>query len=496
MTNPSDKKLYPSESKLLQPPSLSTIKEPDPAQPLKKASTEQTSVRWLSTSFGKLLQIAGVFLVSTVGAWSVSSVIDDRSYRQEEMRQEIYQSWGPSQLIKPPTIAVPFQYYAEGYTQYLQISPQDLEIKTIVRPESKRRNLFHANVYVAEVEMSGTFQLPPERSINELTKMSSHSYDIAKDKPGNIHWDEALVYIQLTGLQGFNTTKPMEWNGQKSFWSPCLELSLIAKDCVGTSVVTPVKLAAPMSTAGTPYKFSTKFQIRGSETLTFALEGQRNKMEMRSIWPNPSFNGDVLPEISNVDDGGFTAIWTTNSRRTSPIWTNGKIETMTTDRSIVLTKAGVTLLDEMPIYQVIERVSKYQSLFLALAFTCYFLFELLSGIRIHIVPYGLLGLSLILFPLLLVSIGEIIGFDWGYLISSSMVLGQAIGYTKTVAQSGLLPLVFGLLMLTLFGFLYVVIGLDVYALLLGTLALFLALSVVMMVTRKVNWYGSPVPQAA
>ena len=112
----------------------------------------------------------------------------------------------------------------------------------------------------------------------------------------------------------------------------------------------------------------------------------------------------------------------------------------------------MTLQEAVPTYAMVDRTAKYSILFLALTYLTLFLFETLSRVRIHLVQYGMVGLSLSLFALLLISIAEPLGFTVSYAIS--------------------------------------VLSLDAYALLAGTVALFVILSVVMRVTRRVNWSAS------
>jgi inner membrane protein len=138
---------------------------------------------------------------------------------------------------------------------------------------------------------------------------------------------------------------------------------------------------------------------------------------------------------------------------------------------------------------MINRVSKYGILIVALSFTTYFLFELLSGLRIHAAQYALLGASLTLFPLLLVSLAETLDFTLGYGAAASMVLAQASGFTVAVTRRWLASAGFAALLAGLFGFLFVLLRLETYALLSGSLALFAALSAVMVLTRRVDWWG-------
>jgi len=148
---------------------------------------------------------------------------------------------------------------------------------------------------------------------------------------------------------------------------------------------------------------------------------------------------------------------------------------------------GVALIEPVQTYRMVSRAAKYAVMFVALASLTYLLFELVAGVRIHIVQYALLGASLVLFPLLLLAIAEPLGFGAAYAISAAMVMGQAGLYTAAVVGRRLLASIFAMVLGGLFGFLYVVLSLESFSLLVGAVALFLALSAVMLVTRRVRW---------
>jgi inner membrane protein len=149
---------------------------------------------------------------------------------------------------------------------------------------------------------------------------------------------------------------------------------------------------------------------------------------------------------------------------------------------------GAELLEVAPTYRMVDRASKYAVLFLTLSFLTYFLFELAARLRIHLVQYGLLGASIGLFSLLLISLSEPLGFEKGYVISSALVLLQASFYTAAVTRRFRLALTFFLILAALFGFLYVVLTMETYSLMVGSLALFVALSLIMMATRRLDWW--------
>ena len=147
---------------------------------------------------------------------------------------------------------------------------------------------------------------------------------------------------------------------------------------------------------------------------------------------------------------------------------------------------GVDLIEATPVYRTIARVTKYGLLIVVLAFSTYVLFELLSGVRVALLQYGLLGASLSLFTLLLLLVSELAGYTAGYILSAAMVTAQASLYTLSVTRHLRQAGIFAAMLSTVFGFLYVLLSLVSYALVVGSMAIFVVLSILMGVTQKVQ----------
>jgi len=187
---------------------------------------------------------------------------------------------------------------------------------------------------------------------------------------------------------------------------------------------------------------------------------------------------------SNVTSQGFEAHWQIAEFGSPPTSISASIvDGAMWKRSTI----GVDLIEATPIYRMITRVAKYGLLFVVLSFATYFFFELLSHVRIHVVQYGLLAASLSLFALLLLSLSEPIGYTAGYVVSAALVLIQSTLYTAAVAKRAGPALIFATMQAGLFTFIYVVLALETYSLLIGALALFVVVSVLMVLTQRVNW---------
>jgi inner membrane protein len=351
-------------------------------------------------------------------------------------------------------------------------------------PQQRRRGLFHATVYDAKVNMQGSFFVPGEARLKEFVS----------DKTGHFLWDQAfLAFGTTTALSGLRTEDNVSIGGKDSAWQPCLEAIRYELDCKGAAMV----VARLEGDAGTPLAgnvpFKSAISLRGTTSFNVLFGGKELDLAVRSSWPSPSFVGDALPATSNVGAEGFDASWQIAEFGSPRMSAAGLIAEPLMWQGA---KVGVDLIEATPIYRMITRVAKYGLLFVILSFATYFFFEFLSRLRIHVVQYGLLGLSLSLFSLLLLSLAEPIGYTMGYVVSAALVLAQSSLYTAAVAKRATPALVFAGMLTTLFAFLYVLLGLETYSLLIGALALFAVVSVLMFVTQRIDWSALPLAGGA
>ena len=254
--------------------------------------------------------------------------------------------------------------------------------------------------------------------------------------------------------------------------------------------------AAPFSGGAAPpaatIAFAATIELRGTGPFGINPIGRQVELKANAPWSTPSFSGIALPSHYQVDGGRFAADWTITSNPTTGrwMWTSAKMPSCdngSTAANGSSPQIGVELIEAVPIYHMTERASKYAVLFLSLAFLTYFLFETIAETPVHLVQYGLLGLSITLFGLLLISFSEPLGFTAAYAVSSGLVLGQASLFTWSVTRARRLAAIFAAILAALFGFLYVVLSLESFALLVGSIALFAALSLVMIATRRISW---------
>jgi inner membrane protein len=457
---------------------------PVPAQPASSPASE--ALAGFAGPALKIVLIAALFLLMLLPLSFVSTLIVERQERQSEVLREFRGSWGPEQSVLGPILVVPYRAAVDDRPNYLHITPIRLAATAHLVPETRRRGLFRAVVYTAQVNLKGTFQIPDAA--------------ILKNFAGDLAWKDSFVVLRATDLRAVSSTAQLNWNGRPLPWTDCAEsgntgcerdLFVVAR--VGLSV-------APSPNASIP--FETNIDLRGTQAFWVAPLGKEVDVRVDAPWSTPSFIGATLPASTSVGEGHFDASWHVASNVATTRWLWSSAWIVDTDatlrgRSEPEYRVGVELLEPVPTYRMVERSAKYASLFLALSFLTYFLFEAISGTRIHVIQYGLLGLSISLFALLLISFSEPLGFAAGYAVSSVLVLLQASIYTATVTRQRRQAVAFAGVLAALFGFLYVVLSLETYSLLVGSVALFAALSIAMAAMRHVDWshgqWGRPKP---
>ena len=233
--------------------------------------------------------------------------------------------------------------------------------------------------------------------------------------------------------------------------------------------------------------FSVKMRLRtdGASRVGLAAFARETTLTLRGDWPDPSFDGGVLPDEREVTEDGFNATWRiTYLARGTP----GAAADISLD-ALIGAGPGVTLLDTANPYQSVVRALKYAPMFLGLVFLTYFLFETTSGRRAHPAQYILVGLAQLVFYMLMLSVSEIAGFNLGFLAAAvatvlaiSLYAGSVFGTRKSAMQA---MAVFS----TLYAFIYLLMRLEDYALLVGSLASFAAIAATMWMTRNLDWYG-------
>ena len=414
----------------------------------------------------------------------VRNVILERQDRQQSVVNEIGQLWGYRQQVLGPILAIPYRdpfINGRGEVDHRDRTayflPDRYDIGADVQSEIRHRGIFEAVVYNADILLAGTFQVPPRT-------------EWATDD-SQIFWDDAVVILGASDLRSIDNVVTIDWNGSALPLEP-------GAPALSSLINARMSARVPgLETAvGQAIAFEARLNLNGSDSLTFVPLGRESHISIRSDWPDPSFTGAFLPDQRSISDQGFEADWTVSyyGRPFPQSWT--AVAGRSSGDDINAASFGVRFVQPVSAYLQSERSAKHGVLFIIFTFAVFFLFETVAGLRIHIFQYGLVGMSLSLFYLLLISVAEHLGFAAAYGIGATAVVGQIVLYTAGILASIKRSVTIGVLLAALYGGLFVLMGLEDFALLFGSVALFVALGAVMFVTRKIDWYAVKRPASA
>jgi len=421
-----------------------------------------------STSF-KFVVIGFLSLLLLIPVGQIRSLIMERQERSISAALEVSEKWGLDQTITGPFLTIPLKETRtlNGKEEYiwshLHVLPEELNISGKVVPEEKKRGIYKTVVYESGMRISGNLVLPASL----LDQISEQ--DIINNT--------LFLCLGITDLRGIKEVS-ITVNGSVMEEMPGLPTTeLIAK-----GIHIPL---SPQLLSTSPISFLIDLRLDGSSELSFIPVGKTTEVEIESNWADPSFGGSFLPIPSRTETGseGFQAIWEVNylNRSYPQHWFNNAA-------SLSDSGFGVQFLIPVDHYQKSMRSVKYALMFIALSFLIFFLTELISGIRLHPIQYLLVGMALVVFYTLLISLAEHLGFDPAYLISSLATVILIALYVKSSTGRSKQGLITGSLLLVLYAFLYTTLQLQDFSLLFGSVGIFTVITIIMFVSRKVNWY--------
>jgi inner membrane protein len=421
-------------------------------------------------------------LVLFVPLGAVRSTIEERHALSGSVLQDIKASGVREQRILGPILIVPYTrtttaevtdtgtgvktIQTSTETGHLHFLPASLAIKAQVDTETRQRGIYSALVFRARHGLEGAFAVPEGFGVTAAPNVS-------------YAWHDAYVVVGLGDTRGIRGTPTLRWNGRPLSWDAGTRgLGL------GSGIHSVVG-ALPTQARRIP--FAIQLDLGGTESMAYVPVGEETQVTMKAAWPHPSFGGDFLPDSRTITERGFEAAWKTSHLASS---IESVVATCLADHcGSSITAMDVAFVDPVDVYLKSERAAKYGFLFIAITFLVFFLFEVLKKLAIHPVQYGLVGVALSLFFLLLLALSEHVAFWLAYAIATAACVGLLGAYVSYVLRGARRALGFTGLLTVLFGALYVLLQSEDFALLLGAGLLFGILAVVMLVTRRIDWYG-------
>jgi inner membrane protein len=400
-------------------------------------------------------------LVLLIPLRMIDGVIADRRTFEAEATKSVSEAWGGPQTFTGPVIVMPYRRATDQAPFYLTLLPEKLTIDGRIVPEQRRRGLFAVNVYAATLDVVAEFRTA------ELREMATDGR--------LLDWSAARLELGLSDVRSIDGAT-VEIDGQRVDWGP---------GSGGALSALKANLRALIGRETVSVRFN--LTVAGSDKLGIVPLGRRTDVALSSSWPTPSFTGR-LPLSQSIDKEGFRAKWSAGhlGRPYSQLWDSGNARNDPSIRSVVDSALGVTLLTPIDAYRETDRAIKYGVMFIGLSFVACLLFELATGTRPHVAQYGLIGLALCVFYLLLLSIAEQAGFALAYLASASAVVLQATLYNWALRRRAGPALAFGAVLAVLYAGLYSLLQLEDVALLAGSLVLFAVLSAAMWLTRNIH----------
>ena len=416
----------------------------------------------------KAIIIGFLTLLMLIPGAMIQNMISERQQRSEETIQKINSKWSNAQTVNGPVLEIPYQTtnlneknIVETEIHKLYITPELLTINATLIPEERHYGIYKSILYKSDLSISGKFR----------------KLDLGVPANSVILWKEASIRIGISDLRGMTNNLDFVLNN-----SHLTAEAGGAKDAIGQGLVITLKNYDSWQSPN-DLTFSTNLKLNGSSNINFIPLGKTTLVSMNGAWKSPGFIGSFTPEY-NINDKGYTAKWKVLhfNRNIPETWTDKEFQSFSD------TSFGVNMVDPVDHYQQNMRSAKYALMFIALTFVVFFFVEILTKTRIHPIQYLLVGIALILFYSLLLSISEQLNFGAAYLLATIATIGLIATYAHSIfknkMQTSILVTFLGILYL----FLYVVLQLEDIALLIGSIGLFIILGTIMYFSGKINWY--------
>jgi len=432
---------------------------------------ETKSIQQLMNSYSiKMIIVSGLAIMLLLPSFLIQDIIRERISLSQEVKNELYAQWGGKQVVAGPVLNVPFSVTEpveknqvtnerHGVVHFL---PETLKTDGVLYPETRKRGIYKVVVYEGKLKIKGSFSQP---DISQLDLQNAR-----------YNWSAAYFTMGISDMRGIKNLPELVINGQRCKVEPGVADTDLFQSGI-TVKANSVDLKQPLN-------FEIELILNGSEDLSVEALGKTSEVVIKSDWAQPSFTGGFLPLNRQVTAEGFTSEWlVTHLNRNFPQqWVDRKYNTHEA-------KLGVELLIPLDHYQKSMRSVKYAILFIALNFIIFIFMEIKSKTRIHPFQYSLVAFALLIFYVLLTSIGEQIGFNLAYLISAMAVTILISWYVFTMLRNVRMVAWVTLLQTGLYLFLFTILQLQDYALLAGSIGLFVILAIIMRASQQINWYA-------
>lgn len=437
---------------------------------------------WLKNSISaKMITVGFLILILLIPLGFVNDLIWERGQRQQEVISEINTKWGEEVIINGPILKVPYNQYIEekvfdektktflktekAVRHEAYFFPDELNINSNITTQPLERGIYKSVVYTANSNIKGLF------SQLDFSEKEVDTKDIL--------WDKATILYKVSNLKGIRNTVAIKLNNHTYDLKPKFDNTYM--NTLESGFVSNLEEIQNNS-----FNFESNLTINGSNRLQYVPIGKETHVAMKSNWHSPSFNGNFLPDTEGkkISKNGFEAQW-------KVLETNRRFGQSFFDNLPDLSDFafGTEFLVPVDDYQKTSRTSKYGFMIIGLTLLVFLLIQISSKIPIHPFQYLMIGLALVLFYTLLISISEHKNYLFAYVISGTAIVSMITIYSRSILKSTKFTLLILGSMLGLYSFIFVIIQLEDYALLVGSIGLFVILAIIMYTSRKIDWSG-------
>ena len=429
----------------------------------------------------RFLIIGAIALLMLIPLAQVSSIVDERGDLHHKVLSNIASQWGNPQVVTGPALILPI---IEKYNVLNKVTDSKGNEKMVTEVVYKHKNvvilpkllnkdigltehyryrgIYKSLVYTSKIKVAGEFTVP------NISKLS--------DNLDEVRYDKAYMLMGLSDTKAIEHVSKLTFGASAYSFEPGTKLTLTG---INGGFHAPLELKQNQQ----KYAFNFNLKTNGSSSIHFSAFGEETTINLNSSWKHPSFQGAILPMERNITNKGFSAKWKIPSlaRNFPQTWIK---EQHNYNLASLLT--GVNLFEPVALYSLVDRSVKYGVLFILLTFLTFLVFEVTQKSKLHYVQYVLIGLSLGLFFLTLLSLSEHIEFLMAYITASSITILSISIYTWFSNQSFKQSLSILTLLTALYAILYSLLQLEDYALLMGTALLLIILFVLMWITRNLK----------
>lgn len=433
---------------------------------------------WVKESITiRLIVVGFIAVLLLIPLFFAGMLIEERGSRKQQVIEKINRSWGTAISLQGPMLKVPYRISivrklidpetkeetreVSYESRHLYFFPDSLDISAKAETRKRAYGIFESILFESDIQLSGHF--------------GKLEYDSVAIPPESIDWNRASIVLYSSSLKGIQEVAQIDFGGREFDFKPVYKAGYEEGQMETRTFNMQTGLNIP---------FNMHLKMNGSEFLEFVPVGKITRVRIESDWHSPGFTGEFLPEEEGreISSEGFSSQWQVLeiNRNFGQTFTS---EPPKFGQSAMRTEFVVPVDD----YQKVTRTSKYGFLVISLTLFTFLIIQLTSKRYIHPLQYFLIGLALVTFYTLLLSITEHSDFLTAYLIAGGAVILLITIYAVSVLKSIKTSTVVFFCLLVLYAFIYVIIQLEDYALLVGSIGTFLILATIMFVTRNLEW---------